>query len=248
MHEKKAKIVCLVPSWTETLLEANLNVVGRTRFCIHPAEKIRSIPAVGGTKNVKIDEIIALNPDIVILDKEENKKEMADILLAQGIRILVSHVSDIDTAAEFLSVLANQFSNSALEDFADLYRIILTNKNKFSKEKFISGCVLKQNAEFNAQDLEYVIWKNPFMVIGAGTFISDVLRLTGIELNRAEKYPEISSEELKNKYCLFSSEPYPFEKDFAALTTEGFNGALVDGEKISWYGIRNIRFLQSCLD
>lgn len=247
MHEKKAKIVCLVPSWTETLLEANLNVVGRTRFCIHPADKTRSIPVVGGTKNIKIDEIFALKPDVVLLDKEENKKEMADILLQNNIEVLVSHVTNIETATEFLDILAKKFSCTQLADFADLYRVILINKYHLSKDKFFSGIFMKQNSIFDPMNFEYVIWRNPFMVIGMNTFIAEVFRLVGIEFSRSEKYPEISEEELKNKYCLFSSEPYPFEKEFAHLTIQGFKGALVDGEKISWYGIRNLRFLDSCL-
>ena len=109
---------------------------------------------------------------------------------------------------------------------------------------------LQKNSELNSNFnlLEYVIWKNPFMVIGKGTFISEVFKLVDIDLVRHEKYPVISDDELKNKYCLFSSEPYPFAKAFAELTTQGYKGALVDGEKISWYGIRNLEFLESCLN
>ena len=243
MHEKKAKIVSLVPSWTETLLVANLNVVGRTRFCIHPAEMVSSIPAVGGTKNPKIDEIIALKPDFVVMDKEENKKEMAEALQAAGIEILVSHVTGVESAAAFLDVLAEKFSSTVLGDFAAEYRLVLANKNQVSRDKFFSEIVLRSNSEIDFTNLEYVIWKKPFMVIGKDTFIAEVFKIGGVEFIRAAKYPEVSDVELKNKFCLFSSEPYPFEKEFSALGEQGFKGALVDGEKVSWYGVRNLRFL-----
>ncbi len=248
MHEKKAKIVSLVPSWTETLLVANLNVVGRTRFCIHPAEMVSSIPAVGGTKNPKIDEIIALRPDFVVLDKEENKKELAEALQAAGIEILVSHVTGLESAAEFLDVLGEKFSSTVLGDFAAEYRLVLCNKNEVDQEKFFQQIVLRSNSEIDFRKLEYVIWKKPFMVIGRDTFIAEVLKLGGVEMRRDVKYPEVSDGELKSRYCLFSTEPYPFEKEFLALGEQGFKGALVDGEKVSWYGVRNLRFLQSCIE
>ena len=86
------------------------------------------------------------------------------------------------------------------------------------------------------------------MTVGEGTFISDVFSLIDIKFPGREKYPKIAEDELKNSYCLFSSEPYPFAKEFEKLTDLGFKGALVDGEKISWYGIRNLNFLLSCLE
>lgn len=247
MHEKKAKIVCLVPSWTETLLEAGLNVVGRTRFCIHPAEKVQNIAVVGGTKNFKLDEILALKPDFVILDKEENKKEMADALIEKSIRVIVSHVSNLQSAADFLYQLSKLIGSQELADYADLYKMILNNKAQISVDLFFNNSIIEKNAELDLKNLEYVIWKKPYMVIGKNTFIADVFSLIGVEFKRNEKYPEVTSEELKTKYVLFSSEPYPFAKDFKSLTAEGYKAALIDGEKISWYGIRNIRFLENCL-
>ena len=244
MHEKKAKIVSLVPSWTETLLEAGVSVAGRTQFCIHPAELIRGIPAVGGTKNLRIDEIIALKPDFVILDKEENNAAMADALWAAKIETLVSHVSGIDSAAEFLEILAVQTGNSVLNEYALRYR----NLPKLSQKKFLDIVLLDQNCEPDFGCYDYVIWKNPFMVIGQDTFIADVFKRVGLDLHRPAKYPKIDPNELQKSFCLFSTEPYPFAKDFESLTREGFRGALIDGEKISWYGIRNLKFLELCAE
>jgi ABC-type Fe3+-hydroxamate transport system substrate-binding protein len=247
MHQNKAKIVCLVPSWTETLLEAGLNVVGRTRFCIHPAEKVKSIAVVGGTKNMNLAEIRALAPDYVILDKEENKKEMAEALLANGIEVLVSHVVDIASAADFLKKMADVFNCAELDNYADLYRVIKKNKALISRDRFLEKIILQSNSKLDLLNLDYVIWREPFMVVGANTFIADVFSLIDVTFLRDPKYPQVSESELKERYCFFSSEPYPFAKDFYGLTEEGYKGALVDGEKISWYGIRSLAFLGECL-
>ncbi len=250
MQEKKAKIVCLVPSWTETLLECNVNVVGRTRFCIHPAEKIKKIKAVGGTKSMDLSEIVDLEPDYVILDQEENNKEMADKLTAVGIKLIVSHVTSIETAAQFLSELSQTLNNPQLKEGAEKYRKIL--KSKVSRNLFFRGILIDKNAEPDFNNMNYVIWKDPFMLIGLNTFIMSVFATIQLKFKIGEitfeKYPKVSETDLKKTYCLFSSEPYPFAKDFQNLTKQGFKGALIDGEKVSWYGIRNINFLLSCLE
>jgi len=248
MHKNGQKIVSLVPSWTETLLECGLNVTGRTRFCIHPDSLTKNIPVVGGTKSLKTDELLKLSPDMVILDKEENKKEMAESLWRHGVKTEVSHIDSIKSAALFMQKLAQDFQNELLAKAAEDY--LMLDAQKFSKQKFIENAVINTNSEIDFDNLSYVIWKNPWMVIGESTFIADVLKHFDIKLKALaspqEKYPQVSEEELKNTYGLFSSEPYPFEREFAALTEAGFKGAHVNGEKISWYGIRNIRFLSSC--
>lgn len=257
MLEKNAKILSLVPSWTETLIEAGVDVIGRTRFCIHPESKVKSIRAVGGTKNMQIDEILNLSPDLIILDQEENKKEMADVLIQNGIEIMSSHVTGLNTAADFLSELGQKLQNQKLQEYAQRYRDILQNKGKINKDLFWNKVLmqgagdqndLRQKLTNNSQieSVEYVIWKNPFMVIGKDTFIAEVMSLGGIQLSRAQKYPQVEESELKKSLCLFSSEPFPFTKYIDQLKAEGFRGALVDGEKISWYGVRNLTFLEDC--
>lgn len=247
MHEKKAKIISLVPSWTETFAEAGLNIIGRTAFCIHPPS-LAQVPVVGGTKNMKTKELLSLRPDYVILDQEENKKEMADELQKNGVSLLISQVRSLDSAADFLEQCGVLFQNTELGNWADLYRTIGRAGHLISPEKFWSAVTLRKNSELDtAQKIEYVIWQNPYMVIGQKTFIADVLSLVGVEIIRPEKYPTVVEVDIKENYCLFSSEPYDFAKKFSQLTQEGWRGALVDGEKVSWYGIRNLRFLQSCL-
>lgn len=241
MHQNQPKIISLVPSWTETLIVAGLNVVGRTRFCIHPGDLVSQIPVVGGTKNLKLDEILALKPDYVVLDKEENKKEMAEALEEAGIELLISHVESLQSAADFLELLGSKFNSDQLLRWGNEYRRLIGQK--LSRKKLMNEAILKSTSEVDFNNIEYVIWKSPFMAIGQKTFISEVLALFDIQLKRNEKYPQVSEEELKKSYCLFSTEPYPFENDFQSLTENGFRAALIDGEKISWYGVRNLKFL-----
>ena len=72
------RVVSLVPSWTETILAAQVNVVGRTRYCIHPAGQIESIPIVGGTKDLDLEKLTQINPDLLLLDQEENPKWLSE--------------------------------------------------------------------------------------------------------------------------------------------------------------------------
>lgn len=244
VNEKQARIVSLVPSWTETLIWAGLNVVGRTRFCVHPEDQVKSIPALGGTKGVDIQRLVSLKPDYVILDQEENKKEMADQLVQSGIKILVSHVSDFQTAAQFLQQAAMELHCEKLAGLADRYlKLDLVDQTLFLEQILLDG----DFEDLGKTAIEYIIWKNPYMVIGKKTFISEVLNLANLRVTREEKYPQVLEEELKKSFCFFSSEPYPFKKDFSKLIESGFKGALIDGEKVSWYGIRNLSFLEACV-
>ena len=250
MHEKKAKIVSLVPSWTETLIQAELDVVARTRFCIHPAEKVKKLPAVGGTKSLNLDQLLALKPDFVILDKEENKKEMADVLADHNIELLVSHIDSLKSTIEFLNELSARFQNVKLKEFAHQYEELTAHPSSLSVDKFFKNSVLQSNNKIDILNLDYIIWKNPYMAIGPNTFINDVFKLFNLKLNLAEsqdkKYPVVEEPQIKKSHCLFSTEPFPFLQQTELLNAEGFNYSIVDGEKISWYGIRNLNFLLSC--
>ncbi len=245
MLKNAPRVVSLVPSWTETLIAAKVEVVGKTRFCIHPAELVNNIPQVGGTKALQIDKIISLRPDFVVVDKEENTKAMASELIHAGCKLLVTDVSDIRSAAEGLARLSKQLQNSQLTDMSWRYQQIPKNLNA---ELFFSKCVLLGTIDPNEsfETCEYVIWKKPFMVVGKNTFIAENLKLAGIHIQHIEKYPALDESEIKKAFCLFSSEPYPFVKVYDQLLQRGFRGVVVDGEKLSWFGIRNLNFLESC--
>lgn len=244
---KDFKVVSLVPSWTETLISADCYVVGRTRYCIHPDDKIAGIPAVGGTKKIDLDKILKLEPDFVILDKEENTLEIAESLAQKNIKLLISHVTGFESVIEFLKEASVTLENSALLSFALRYEKILSSSGSFSNSDFLQKIRVKGKNENVGKNIEYVIWKKPFMVVGQNTFIAENLKLFQIDLQREKKYNTVEESEIKNHFCLFSSEPYPFEKEFDALISNGFSGLLVDGEPLSWYGIRNLNFLESFL-
>lgn len=238
------RVVSFVPSLTETLLESGVQVVGRTRFCIYPEFQVAAIPIVGGTKNINsIDEILSLKPDLVVFDKEENNLSMYQMCLDHGLNCYAMHVVNLKTCGEELLKLGDILNNPTLKHWGVGYLSL----NKIPKRRF-KECVM--NGDINSllehNFFSYVIWKNPFMVVSANTFIGDVLALFDIHLKAYDKkYPEVDEEELKNMFCLFSSEPFPFEKYFAEMGHQGFKGLLVDGEKLSWYGVRTLKFLKS---
>lgn len=238
------RVVSFVPSWTETLITAGVEVVARTRFCIHPETAVKSLPVVGGTKHINsVDEIVNLQPDLVLFDKEENNQETYQMCLDRGLSCYATHVVNLKSCGEELLKLSEILKNPALKSWGEAY----LNLPLFSLSQF-NQCVLAGELPTDniARAYSYVIWKKPFMRVSPDTFIGDVLQLFAIKLQPAEKkYPEISEEELKNTFCIFSSEPFPFAKYFTQLQTQGYSGVLVDGEKISWYGIRTLRFLQS---
>ncbi len=232
------RVVCLVPSWTETLIEAGVDVVGRTRFCIHPDEAVKNIAIVGGTKNIDIEKIILLKPDLIILDKEENTIDIVQQLNSYGLKWIATQVTSIETCIFELEKMADFLKNKKLLEYAELYKQVCNSKK----------LTCKLNKE-NTKNISYVIWKNPWMCVSKNTFIGDVLAYLGYELEmNVKKYFEISEETLLQRYCLFSTEPYPFEKNIAEIKSQGFSGEVIDGENISWFGIRNLKFMLSCLN
>lgn len=234
------RVVSFVPSWTETLIASGIEVVGRTRFCIHPESAVKAIAVVGGTKNILLDQVVALKPDLVLFDKEENNQEMYQLCLDRGLNCYATHVIDLKSCGEEFLQLAKLVKNDQLAAWGNAYLSLQPRTLSHFKKCILEG-------EFvPSANYSYVIWKNPFMRVSPNTFIGDVLRLFGVSLCMSEvKYPEISDEELKKTFCLFSSEPFPFAKYYAELKAQGFNGVLVDGEHLSWYGIRTLKFLQS---
>lgn len=242
------KIVSLVPSWTETLIAAGVNVVGRTRFCIHPSQIVKDIAVVGGTKSIDLEKIKRLNPDFVLVDKQENTKEMAEQLQASSFKLLITDVVDFSSVILSCRELGQQLKCEKLIQFADRYQKVISDFSNERVSTFIEKSLLKGQFSFSTKDsYAYVIWRNPFMVVGDSTFIGENFKLVGIQFGVSEKYPEISPDILKNKFCFFSSEPYPFSKHYEDLVRDGYNGVVLDGEKISWFGIRNLQFLESCL-
>ena len=247
MHKNSVKIVSLVPSWTETFLEASVQVVGRTRFCVHPEQLVKNIPSVGGTKNIDSKAIKEINPDFIVLDQQENTKEMAQELISMGFKLITTDVTDFESLIHACLELGTHLQAPQLIEIAKRFQCLaVMDSTKFLKNIILKGSIKVIQKSILAQEkFEYLIWKKPFMVVGKNTFIAANLKLIGIQLEHEQKYPEIDVSELKKAQCLFSSEPFPFSKDYDDLIQKGFRGVLVDAEKISWFGIRNLKFLES---
>ena len=230
--EHPQRIVSLVPSQTELLYELGLGerVVGITKFCVHPEAWFRSKSRVGGTKQLHLDRIRALQPDLILANKEENVREQVEALAAE----YPVWVSDISTVAEALEMIRQVGGLCGKQPEADAMAARI--------EAGFQG--IKQSAV--ARRVLYLIWRRPWMSAGAGSFISDVLARMGWENACAHlpRYPELSDaaiRDLQPELVLLSSEPYPFKEQHIAELKALLPQAevmLVDGELFSWYGSR----------
>lgn len=246
---KKVSVVSLVPSWTETLLECGVNVVGRTRFCIHPAEDVEHIPVVGGTKEVNWDKIKSLEPDFVLLDKEENTKEMGEMCPCPS---LVTHVESLNDVSKSLITMSEKFDNQQLFNLAGRWESISQAPNFGVKDlNKLPGLIQWiRHPEKKIQTILYLIWKDPWMTVSRDTFISSVLTKLGIEkylVDFDEKYPEINLKDYNSDTTLLlcASEPYPFQKKITEIKTLPFPSLIVNGECYSWFGMRSLIFLET---
>jgi hypothetical protein len=247
------RVVSLVPSLTEALLESGVEVVGRTRFCVHPAEAVAGIPIVGGTKDADWAECAALRPDLVVMDREENTREMAD---ACPLPWTAVHITSVESVGPELERLAREVSSCRLEELAAGWRevaereaLLLPGWSEIPGAwSYLPGEPDRPDGK-NFSRLEYVIWRKPWMAIGPGTFIHSMLGRVGfgeVRSKHASRYQELSEADMNRRdtFYLFSSEPYPFAEKKKLLTAMGVAGAIVDGESYSWYGPRSYRFLE----
>lgn len=224
------RIISLVPSQTELLASLGLQdeVVGITKFCVHPAPWLKSKTIIGGTKDFRYEIIDKLQPDLIIGNKEENYEE--------GIYELQKKypvwMSDIVTWNDALNMIQGIGQITGKE--AEALGIINSVKNAFESLQ-----------TFSSQSVLYFIWRKPWMVAGSDTFIHAILEK--LNLRNAidtSRYPEISNEEIRQlnpDYIFLSSEPYPFqEKHIEELKqiSPSSKIILVDGEMFSWYGSR----------
>ncbi|HET8752859.1 MAG TPA: helical backbone metal receptor [Salinimicrobium sp.] len=236
--EKPKRIVSLVPSQTELLVDLGLEdaLVGITKFCVHPKRLRKQIKIVGGTKKVNVEKIRALQPEIILCNKEENTEEMVQELE----KIAPVHVSDIKTIQDTLNLIKNYGEIFLVQQEASAIAQKIENRLAEHLE------VKKDKPE---KRVAYLIWKNPWMVAGKDTFINHLLEINGLKnvfLDKNSRYPEISLEEINNRsvdVVMLSTEPYPFQEKHRNLILEkcGVQKVeIVDGEFFSWYGSRLI--------
>jgi ABC-type Fe3+-hydroxamate transport system substrate-binding protein len=270
-RKNEMKIVSMVPSWTETLLACGIEVVGRTRFCVHP-ETARAVPVVGGTKDIDWKKIAELGPELLLLDREENPKSMAEEARARGLAYLATHVTNVDSVARELNRIAafleasleTRAGASAVEAATDesAARCLRALANRWQAVTELPKIPLAEWGSLpgvlewlkkptgSPGAYAYFIWRRPWMTVGRDTFIASMLEQLGLSPSllmpdRGSKYPEISLEEIApDTVLLFSSEPYPFGKSRDWLREISQPAALVDGESMSWFGSRSLEFLE----
>lgn len=223
------RIISLVPSQSELLYDLGLKneLIGITKFCIHPSEMSQNTQRVGGTKNIDLKLIDELKPDLIIGNKEENtQSDIHELKKKYNV-----WMSDVNTLQE------------ALDMIQEIGRI--TNKEKEATE------LLNQihfNYSASGKKIIYLIWNNPMMCVGKNTFIDAMITEGGYEnVILDSRYPEISLEEIQKfqpDYLFLSTEPFPFKKEHCEDLQKKLSGVkvlLVDGEMFSWYGSRLIK-------
>lgn len=236
------RVVSLVPSLTEALFALDLGdrVVGVTNWCVHPADGVAAIPKVGGTKDTDVDAVIALAPDLVIANHEENTRRVVERLEASGLRVWVTYPRTVREGAALLREMAKR-----LEATADAIAAVV------------------EPVEAAVADAERVrpwkrlrvfcpIWREPWMAVGRDTYVHSMIELSGganVFAERGDRrYPVVQLADVvaaKPDVILLPDEPYSFgPRDVAELMRLDVPAArdgrvhCVDGTWVSWYGPR----------
>jgi ABC-type hemin transport system substrate-binding protein len=240
MHNAHLRIVCLVPSITALLhyLGVEEYIVGITKFCVHPKHLKQSITIVGGTKNVNIKKVMALQPSLVIANKEENVKAQVQIM-GNLFTTIVTNVHNIPSALAMIATIGKAIGKARKAN--ELVKAIQTSLQQIIlPPKPIKCC--------------YLIWKEPFITIGGDTYIHDVLKAMGFKnvFEKATRYPftnVIEIEHLQPAIIFLSSEPYPFKQRHIAVLQQQFPTipmVLIDGQICSWYGSHMLQIANYC--
>jgi ABC-type Fe3+-hydroxamate transport system substrate-binding protein len=230
------RIVSTVPSQSEYLFDLGLEdeVIGITKFCIHPKSWFESKQKIGGTKNLHLERIAALNPDLIIANKEENT--LSDIeWLAERFPVYISDINSLNEAYQAMSDIG-----------------ILTNR-QVEAEDWLDRIKDEQRV-YNAADQEfgtvaYLIWNEPLMAVGSNNFIHDMLGIGGWDncFGHLKRYPVVTIDDIiaEAPHLLFlSSEPFPFKQSHVSYFKEHLPQTevlIVDGEMFSWYGSRLLK-------
>ena len=235
------RIVSLVPSLTETLFALGLTsdeIVGRTSWCIHPKNRIRDVMVIGGTKTPNLGKIRKLKPDLIVMDKEENPLSVYQTLAKEGYQIFVSEVLSPDDVPHMLRELGkacNKYDEG--ENLANLCQDSLDT--------------LEQN-NLSVKTIP-LIWHNPLMTVSPRKYSGAILTRAGFDVidtkPEGNGYPEITIEEFIEhsiELILLTSEPYNFSveegvsigKDIVSAGGTAPEVVHVDGEDLTWFGVR----------
>jgi ABC-type Fe3+-hydroxamate transport system substrate-binding protein len=227
-------IVSLVPSQTELLSDLGLDdeVVGITRYCVHPTHWLASKAVIGGTKNFDLEKIAAISPDLIIGNKEENYREGIEQLQTK-FPVWMSDIVTVNDAFEMIHAIGELTNRS--------YKSVqITQSIKRSFENI---------QKRKAASVLYLIWRKPWMAAAPGTFIHEMIDSIGLQncLTQYSRYPELREDDIRTlqpDLILLSSEPFPFsEKHVEEISriSPSSKILLVDGEMFSWYGSRLLK-------
>ncbi|MET3115062.1 ABC-type Fe3+-hydroxamate transport system substrate-binding protein [Pedobacter sp. CG_S7] len=235
------RIISLVPSQTELLFDLGLDqeIIGLTKFCIHPIGKYKERTKIGGTKNLNLELIRSLKPDLIIGNKEENEQGQIEELM-QEFPVWMSDIYNLEDAKKAIKQIGELVDRQP--ESAYLNYLINAGFND------LQALALQNNI---SKKVAYLIWRSPYMLAGQDTFINHILALNGLHnVVKSSRYPVMELQELKQlqpDVIFLSTEPYPFnEKHVKDLQTTFPKASvrLVDGEMFSWYGSRLVKAVQ----
>ncbi len=221
------RVVSLVPSITETLLTWDISPVACTRFCEQP-----KLVQVGGTKNPDVAAIVALEPDLVVMEREENRMEDYQALSKHNIAIEVLHVTSLEDVQTEMTRLADRLG----EEF----------------DTSISSAVTAPDAQLaNSSRLTPTaltafvpIWRKPWMTINRSTYAVSLLNALGVRTafaDHPQRYPAVSEDDIfatSFDLVLAPTEPYPFAERHLAELQQFAPSHLIDGQDLFWWGAR----------
>ena len=247
------RIASLVPSLTELLVALGLDaqLVARTGYCIHPEGALRDVPKVGGTKDVNLAKLRRLAPTHVLVNIDENRADTVQALRAFVPEIVVTHPCGPEDVPALLVQMVEVFG--AVAGVAERAAALRTEL-----EHELQATRAEQQA---AADVLYLIWREPWMTVARDTYIARMLARVGWHTvpaltggpTGAARYPTVRGDEpwlADVAQVLLSSEPYAFGAEHVAAAQALCPLArvrLVDGEQLSWYGVRTasgLRYLR----
>lgn len=237
-----ARIVSLVPSLTELVCDLGLagQLVGRTGFCIHPRAILKTIPKVGGTKDVNLARLRELVPTHVIVNVDENRRECVEEIAACVPHVIVTHPCTPDDNLPVYRLLGGIFDREA-----EAERLCADLAAALDDARAVG-------ASLPTEKVLYLIWREPWMTVARSTYISAMLETVGWQtVPEADepRYPAFDwgAQWLEEVARVFlSSEPYRFRDSHLAevAAASGRPAALIDGEMASWYGSRAVAGLR----